>query len=501
MLSAIAFSTVLGMGRQVAAQPILFGAAQQGGGSSILYTVDPTTGAENVVGPIGFNRCSGMDFHPVTEILYATCERNDGEHVLITIDSLTGAGTEVGPTGVRFLPGPLQGCCDTASDISFRNSDNVLFSYTFPGDGLATIDLVTGAMTSVGTDSGVGIEGNAIAFSSGDTLFKGDADGLSILDQAAPTGAGTFVFFPLDYPDLPVTQNFPRPNGMDFDPLTEKLYASVVNGGGGFISPPKRNFLGIIDTQTGIVTIIGETVSGLDALAWSPALEEPIPVADHFLSYQIKHRAEVFLEDPFMNMNGVFEIKDPVALLNPADKDGGGINDRNTHLLSYKVEGPDFAGFEDISVINQFGEFFVGVEEPERLLVPASKSLSSDGPLPSPDTSAHNVDHFLCYEIDNDDQDNLGIQIPVVDQFNQPKLFDIKKPRWLCNPVEKNGEEIKDPDNHLMCFSIEPASGEPSHDRIEGLFVNDQFGPGRADTKIERELCVPSTKSGGTFPP
>ena len=84
--------------------------------------------------------------------------------------------------------------------------------------------------------------------------------------------------------------------------------------------------------------------------------------------------------------------------------------------------------------------------------------------------------------------------------FAEDKLFDIKTPRWLCNPVEKNGEEIKNLDNHLMCFSVEPASGQPRHERIEDLSVNDQFGPGRADTKIERELCVPSTKSGGTFP-
>jgi hypothetical protein len=50
---------------------------------------------------------------------------------------------------------------------------------------------------------------------------------------------------------------------MDFHPVTGELYASVVNGA--------ESFLGVIDTETGVVTILGETVRGLDALAWSPA--------------------------------------------------------------------------------------------------------------------------------------------------------------------------------------------------------------------------------------
>ncbi len=54
--------------------------------------------------------------------------------------------------------------------MSFRNSDNTLFAYTFPGDGLATIDLSTGAMTQLGFDYGaadliLGGGGFGLAFS------------------------------------------------------------------------------------------------------------------------------------------------------------------------------------------------------------------------------------------------------------------------------------------------------------------------------------------------
>lgn len=248
---------------------VLYGAAHRGrDGPSTLYRINPRTGRAIEVGPIGFERVSAMDFDPTSETLFATGERSDGSdtHVLITVDPVTGVGAEVGPTGVAFLAGPFAGL-DTASDISFRSEDNTLFSYTFPGDGLATIDLESGAMTQVGIDSGAGIFGNAMAFSPADSLFKGDEEGLSTLDQGATTGAATFVTG-LTYSGLPVGPDSPRPNAMDFHPSTGELYASIANGGGLLFTTPLTNFLGLVDAATGVVIILGPTVVGMDALAW-----------------------------------------------------------------------------------------------------------------------------------------------------------------------------------------------------------------------------------------
>ena len=65
---------------------------------------------------------------------------------------------------------------------------------------------------------------------------------------------------------------------------------------------------------------------------------EELPL-DHFLSYEIKRskgeprfeRREVFLTS--QSTEGFFNVEKPVALLNPAEKDGEGINDPDTHLL------------------------------------------------------------------------------------------------------------------------------------------------------------------------
>ena len=94
---------------------------------------------------------------------------------------------------------------------------------------------------------------------------------------------------------------------------------------------------------------------------------------------------------------------------------------------------------------------------------------------------------------DDDDRDTRGLQAFIADQFGV-RLYDVGRPTRLCNPTNKNGEGIRNPDNHLLCYTVKLADGESRRERVRGIFVNDQFGPGRVDPLKERELCVPSTK-------
>jgi hypothetical protein len=84
--------------------------------------------------------------------------------------------------------------------------------------------------------------------------------------------------------------------------------------------------------------------------------------------------------------------------------------------------------------------------------------------------------------------------VPVVDQFNQPKPYDLKKPTALCTPVNKNDEGIKTPDRHLLCYQVK---GQPKHRKVQGMQAHNQFGPEQLDTTAEEELCVPSPKTLG----
>jgi hypothetical protein len=148
-------------------------------------------------------------------------------------------------------------------------------------------------------------------------------------------------------------------------------------------------------------------------------------------------------------------------------------------------------------VTNQFGTLRLDTIKPDRLLVPAAKDL--DNPVVGPDNASHDVDHYQCYKVKVHAKTPKfePTQVTVADQFTTPaKTVDVKKPTRLCNPVDKNGESIKNPDGHLLCYQVTVPRGQPKHTARVGVHVGDQFGGEQLNTIKEEELCVPSTKSG-----
>jgi hypothetical protein len=162
----------------------LYGAAYAGAdGLATLYRIDPATGAAAAIGPIGFERVSGMDFGSDGR-LYGAGERADGTNtpVLIVIDTGTGAGTEIGPLGLA--------AGQHVTDLSFRASDNQLYAYLDGPDRVATVDHATGAATIIGAAGPTG-GGNGIAFDPTNRLLLAEFTGLYVLNHT--TGAGTLI--------------------------------------------------------------------------------------------------------------------------------------------------------------------------------------------------------------------------------------------------------------------------------------------------------------------
>ncbi len=219
-------------------------------GQSNLYTVDPTSGNENLVGPVGFEGCSAMDFHPSTLVLYAICvDQEDGTADLITVNTSNGAGTLVHTLTLQaFIKVP---------DMSFRNSDGQLFIWLELGDRLATVDIGTGVVTVLG--SGSTGNGNGLAFSLDDTLFR--TTGVIFTLETLNQGNGA----PLTSIPL-ILSGFVRHNAFDFEPSTGILYGTLNSGvsGGPIIS------LTTVDVNTGVITPIGPMIGGFDAIAFLP---------------------------------------------------------------------------------------------------------------------------------------------------------------------------------------------------------------------------------------
>ena len=204
----------------------------------------------------------------------------------------------------------------------------------------------------------------------------------------------------------------------------------------------------------------------------------------------------VHLVDAFEDVN--FDVIRPRHLCLPADKNQEGTVDPVTHLESYSIRAvrgsPRHTPQQNIRVDNQLGFIHVDTIRPDLLLVPTAKSLVSQPPAPDP--MSHNVDHYKCYKIRvtrGTPRFPERVIVTATDQFNASlKTVKLKKPRHLCTPVDKNGEGIKNPTVHLMCYL---SSGTPKTPKHSGVFVTNQFGPGQLDTIRDKELCIPSLTS------
>jgi CSLREA domain-containing protein len=207
---------------------------------------------------------------------------------------------------------------------------------------------------------------------------------------------------------------------------------------------------------------------------------------------------QAVLTDQF-DADVLFDVQKPAGLCTPADKDG---EDSTApadpeHLQSFPIkeakDEPEHAKRTNLLLQNQFGDLRLDTVKPSRLLVPTAKSAA--GPVPEPTPG---IDHFKCYTVKVTPRTPKFEKraVAVVDQFGQPKTYDVVKPTLLCTPVDKNGEApgAETHADHLVCYQAGPAPDEPKHVKVSGLHLSNQFGPGRVDTIKEEELCVPSRK-------
>ncbi len=239
-----------------------------GFGESSLYLINPETGAATLIGPTGFYFCRGLDFHPFTNVLYAGCQRESGGDVLITIDIQTGQGTEVGPMNAR---GILQ-------DLSFRSNGQLFGYFLSKGSNfLATVNTNTGAVDFVG-NSGLSGAGNGIGFDQINELFLAETDFVTLnpalytLNQS--TGNASLVAG-LDVP--PFAEGVPVINSLDLNPETDVMFGSL-----DFQGIKYEHYLVTVNTSNGVVTNIGETVEGLEAIAFLNPRISNIPTMSEY---------------------------------------------------------------------------------------------------------------------------------------------------------------------------------------------------------------------------
>jgi len=173
------------------------------------------------------------------------------------------------------------------------------------------------------------------------------------------------------------------------------------------------------------------------------------------------------------------------------------ISDEISHMVGYKIKtpkgDPKFEKVTNVLVENQFGEIIVDVKKPKLLLVPSTKDHFTVPDELNPIT----INHFKCYDVkvSKDTPKFVKRMVTVYDpNFEITKDFEVKKPKHLCTPVDKNGEGIVDAENHLMCYDLKKMKGEPKFEK-RNVFTNNQFGSDDLKVKKQHQLCVPSIKT------
>jgi cysteine-rich repeat protein len=247
--------------------------------------------------------------------------------------------------------------------------------------------------------------------------------------------------------------------------------------------------------QTALAGIVGPT---FNVMTPGPSATVTPSPPSHFQCYGVRRQpfaaiGGVTLADQFgTSAADVTRIR---RLCNPASKNGEepGAVTAPDHLMAFKIRrtGERFRRLRNVEVTNQFGVAEIEVRRPVMLLVPTAKSLSA--PVLPPTAPA--IDHYQCYDVKGGAGTRAGGVI-VQDQLGTLTV-DVKRPRWLCNPVDKNGEGLVDPEAHLMCYTVR---AKPSFADFTGpIWFANQFRSGIIEarrpegTKVT-ELCVPSVK-------
>jgi len=219
---------------------------------------------------------------------------------------------------------------------------------------------------------------------------------------------------------------------------------------------------------------------------------------NHFQCYEAKRMAvtagPVTVQDQFGTTPGV-TLSKPNRLCAPTNKQ----NEDPTapadpdHLKSWQDKRSGTKILNQ-TVVNQFGTTIVDVSRPSFLLVPASKSLTGN----PPPLAGPTVDHFQCYKVKRSRGAPKFVKILGVtgaDQFGSYTV-DLLKPRYLCAPANKSGEDPTAPSHpeHLLCYKSRNSGAKFTP---RNAFTTDQFGSQQLQLLRRIELCVPSLKNPG----
>jgi CSLREA domain-containing protein len=108
------------------------------------------------------------------------------------------------------------------------------------------------------------------------------------------------------------------------------------------------------------------------------------------------------------------------------------------------------------------------------------------GTLPPPDA-------MKCYLAKTALRQRSSVPMQTADQFEDKRSV-VTRALALCNPVAVNGAPIANPADHLTCYRVRDAAGEPAFVRRQ-IETTDRFGTVRLELRKPVMLCLRSSSS------
>jgi len=183
---------------------------------------------------------------------------------------------------------------------------------------------------------------------------------------------------------------------------------------------------------------------------------------------------------------GFMKTVKPVSLCAPAELDGGGVRDFNTHLECFKVrpaQGRQKPLKQKVVSQSGFREDRFTVLEPRVLCVPSAVIVSPKIPSRDPVKcySAKHLEGTPRFEKRN---------VILADRF-ETKSMSVVSPTKICNPADVDANGLLDPTTHLTCYNINQAAGQPRFKSREVVVYN-AFGTQTLTVEKPKFECVPS---------
>ena len=121
------------------------------------------------------------------------------------------------------------------------------------------------------------------------------------------------------------------------------------------------------------------------------------------------------------------------------------------------------------------------------LAAAAAAPFSLDAAQAQPNPPGIKLDHYACYRL-SAAKPFKAQKVKLMDQFGQ-SVAGVIREQFLCAPTSKNGGEVINKQDHLLCYVVE--GGKNAGKKVE---ITNQFGKAILTIGGTVQLCVPSLK-------